>query len=368
MPANRRTWLKQMGWGMAGLGATSLQSFAIPETTGFNTIFPPDDIIRLSSNENPYGPSPTAIAAMSAALKSSNRYNWNYSSELMSAIATKHQLVPDNVLISAGSTELLDLQARYLGAGNSSFVISDPTFSNWTKTAMNNGFKKISVPLTARKQQHLPAMLSAIQADSTMLYLCNPNNPTGTIIPENELLPFIEEASKKLTVVIDEAYLDYTNQSSAARLVNNNKNLIIIKTFSKIYGLAGARIGYAVAHPETINKLSALKTWSNGDISLTSRVAAIASLKDEKFTTDCARLNSQVRHYTIQQLQQLKLTCIPSHTSFIYFSLEGYAKDYFDLLKQNKIQGTFQYEDAGKWTRITVGTEAEMKYFINAIS
>jgi histidinol-phosphate aminotransferase len=368
MPANRRTWLKQIGLGMAGLSIAPLESFASPGNDPLFGLFPQDKSTRLSSNENPYGPAPSVIAAMTAAIQLSNRYNWNYSSELIDAIAAKHGLRPDNVLISAGSTELLDQQARYLGTGKGSFVISDPTFSYWSKSATATGYSKIIVPLTAGKEQDLSAILAAIRPDTNMVYLCNPNNPTGTIIPDEVLTAFIAEATKKVTVVVDEAYLDYTDQPSAARLVTNNPRLIVIRTFSKLYGLAGARIGYALSHADTIEKLAALQTWSNGDISVASRVAAIASLKDEAFLTRCRMLNNQVKAATIQQLQQLKIRCIPSHTNFIYFSLEGYGKDYFELLKQNSIQGTFTYEDAGKWTRITVGTAEEMNRFINAIS
>lgn len=353
---------------MATFSVAPLESFAITEEQPLNELFPQDDTLRLGSNENPYGPSTSAITAMTAALQLSNRYNWNYSSELIKTIADKHQLSQDAVLISAGSTELLDLQWRYCGHNKGSFVISDVTFNGWTNTATRTGFRKISVPVTPDKKQDLPALLSAIQPDSTLLYLCNPNNPTGTLIPHNELVNFIAEASKKLTVVVDEAYLDYTDQPSVAGLVSSNKNLIVIKTFSKIYGLAGARIGYALAHPDTIEEMGKLQTWNNGDISLASRVAAIASLKDEAFTRRCAKLNSEVRASTMESLELLKIRCIPSNTNFLYFSLEQYPKDYFELLKQNKVQGTGIYEPTGKWTRITVGTADEMKRFIKVLS
>lgn len=368
MPANRRTWLKQIGLGMAGLGIAPLESFSIQDKSPLYGILPTDDITRLSSNENPYGPSPAAIAAMIEVLKRSNRYNWNYSSDLIKAIAQKHQLKEDNVLISAGSTELLDLQARYFGVAKGSFVISAPTYGYWSKAATDAGYNKITVPLTADKKQDLNSILSAIRPDTNMLYLCNPNNPTGTLIPDKELTDFITEATKKLTVVIDEAYLDYTDQPSAARLVSNNRNLVIIKTFSKIYALAGARIGYMLAHEDTVTKISASKTWANGDISLASRVAAMASLKDTAFTESCAKQNSTIRSSSIQKLEKLGLPCIPSHSNFIYFSLENYGKDYFEILKQHHVEGTYMYEENGKWTRITVGTDEEMKRFFQAIS
>lgn len=367
MSANRRTWLKQIGAGMAGISLLPLQSFAETFPDQAENSDAADTVLRLSSNENPYGPSPAALAAMTAALKLSNRYNFNVSSDLIDAIAAKHGLKADNVLITAGSTELLDLMPRYYGASKGSFVVSEPTFAYWSKIAAKNGFRKISVPLTEDKKEDLRAMLSAIRSDTTMVYLCNPNNPTGSICAADELQSFISEASKHVTVVIDEAYIEYTSEPSMSSLVNTNKNLVVIRTFSKIYGLAGARIGYALAHPDTIEALSQLQTWSNGDISLASRKAAMASLKDEQFVKQCRQQNDAVKAYTVEQLNKLKLKSIPSYTNFIYFSLEGYQQDYFALLKQYNVQGTYLYEEYGKWTRITIGTMDEMKRFIQVI-
>ena len=168
--------------------------------------------------------------------------------------------------------------------------------------------------------------------------------------------------------MVDEAYLDFTDQPSVSNLVTDNKNLIVVKTFSKIYGLAGARIGYAIAHKDTINHFADdLQTWANGSVSVVSRAGAIASLTDNDFVSQCYSKNEAARKYTIEQLTQLNITCIPSHTNFIYFSLTNYKKDFLALLKSNNIQGTYIYEEDGKWTRITVGTMDEMQKFITAI-
>ena len=211
-------------------------------------------------------------------------------------------------------------------------------------------------------------MLAAIDIDTKLIYVCNPNNPTGTICENAELVSFIKEATKSVTVMIDEAYLDYTNQPSVSNLVTDNENLIVVKTFSKIYGLAGARIGYAIAHKNTINHFGAdMQTWADGSVGVVSRAGAIASLTENDFVSQCYSKNEAAKKYTIEQLTQLNITCIPSHTNFIYFSLTNYMKDFFDLLKSNNIQGTYIYEEEGKWTRITVGTMNEMQQFIKAI-
>ena len=150
--------------------------------------------------------------------------------------------------------------------------------------------------------------------------------------------------------------------------MTENKNLIVVKTFSKIYGLAGARIGYAIAHPDTISYLgNNLQTWANGSVSVVSRAGAIASLADINFVNQCYAKNEEARKYTIQKLEQINISCIPTHTNFIYFSLANYKKDFFALLKSNNIEGTNIYEQDGKWTRITVGTMPEMQKFIAAI-
>ena len=368
MQTNRRKWLQQIGIVTAGLGIAQFKTFASP-TTNLLAFAPPDDSpIRLSSNENPYGPSPLARTAMTESINNSNRYNWNTSGNLISALAKKNNVTDDNILIGAGSTEILDLIVQYFAFQKGSFIVANPSYTSWAKTAEKLGLKKISVPLTKDKQHDLTAMLAAITADTKLIYVCNPNNPTGTICESAALISFIQEATKKVTVMVDEAYLDFTDQPSVSNLVTDNKNLIVVKTFSKIYGLAGARIGYAIAHKDTINHFADdLQTWANGSVSVVSRAGAIASLTDNDFVSQCYSKNEAARKYTIEQLTQLNITCIPSHTNFIYFSLTNYKKDFLALLKRNNIQGTYIYEEDGKWTRITVGTMDEMQKFITAI-
>ena len=247
------------------------------------------------------------------------------------------------------------------------FILAEPTFNYWSERAEILGLKKIAVSLTADKKHNLPAMLQAITADTKLIYVCNPNNPTGTICDREELLTFIKEATKKTMVLVDEAYIDFTNQKSLSNLVAENKNLIIAKTFSKIYGLAGGRIGYALAQKATIDRLAQLQSWANGSVSVVSTAGALASLKDESFTNETKSLTEKARQYTIEQLEKLNIKCIPSNTNFIYFSLENYKKDYFKQLEIYKIIGTKIYEDSGKWSRITVGTIDEMQKFINAL-
>ena len=364
---NRRNWLKQIGLGTIGLGLCQFETFANPVEEDF--VFKNSDKspILLRSNENPYGPSPLARSAMAKSINISNRYGWNLSSELIKLIAKENKVTDQNILLGAGSTEILDLVLQYAALSKGNFILAETTFNYWTAPSEKLGIKKITVPLTQDKKHDLTAMLAAIDSETKMVYLCNPNNPTGTICEREKLVAFIKEASQKAIVFVDEAYIDFTKEQSLSDLVAENKNLIITKTFSKMHGLAGARIGYAVAAASTIDELSILKSAPNLTLSVVSIAAAMASLNDQKFLQQVYTANEEVKRYTIEQLTQLNLTCIPSYSNFIYFSLENYKKDYFKQLEDHNIMGTKIYEENGKWTRITIGTMKEMQQFIAAI-
>lgn len=364
---NRRNWLKQIGLGTIGLGFFQLEAFANPTK---EYILPDLDNspILLRSNENPYGPSPLARTAMAKSINTSNRYGWTLWPELITLIAKKNNVSDNNITLGAGSTEILDLVLQYTSSKKGNFIMAETTFDYWTAPYEKLGLKKITIPLTKDKKHDLPAMLKAIDSETKMIYICNPNNPTGTICNREELVSFINEASKKAIVFVDEAYIDFTKEQSLTNLVTENKNVIITKTFSKMYGLAGARIGYAVAHSATIDEINNFKSSPNMSVSVVSATAAIASLNDENFIRQVYTSNEEVKKYTIEQLTKLNLDCIPSYSNFVYFSLENYKKDYFKQLESHNIMGTRIYEENGKWTRITIGTLKEMQRFIAAIN
>ena len=261
----------------------------------------------------------------------------------------------------------LNLEEIWKGLEKGNYVIADPSYDYWTVTLDNLGLTKNRVPLTTDKKINLQAMLEAVNQNTKLVYICNPNNPTGTICEREALIEFVTTIQQNTIILIDEAYLEFTKQQSLSNLVNDHKNIIIVKTFSKIYGLAGARIGYAIANKTIIDNLANLQSNTNNSVSVLSKLAAIASLKDDKFVSNCYLLNENVRQYTISELKKLNCECISSNTNFIYFSLSNYNKDYFKQLEDNKIQGGRIYEEQGKWTRITIGKLSEMEKFIKAI-
>lgn len=369
MGTNRRLWLKKIGIGVAGIGLSNFNSFASPLVSEnlINSFENDTNLIFLRSNENPYGPSPLARKAFAENVNISNRYNWDIETQIISAIALKNNVKEGNILLGAGSTEILDLVAKFISLDKGNYIIADPSYDYWTVTLDNFGLTKNKVPLTADKKINLKAMLEAVNQNTKLVYICNPNNPTGTICEREALVEFIGKISQNTIVLIDEAYLEFTKQQSLSNIINDHKNIIIAKTFSKIYGLAGARIGYAIASKTIIDNLANLQSNTNNSVSVLSKLAAIASLKDDKFISSCYSLNENARQYTISELKKLNCECISSNTNFIYFSLAKYNKDYFKQLENNNIQGGRIYEEQGKWTRITVGKMDEMKKFIKAI-
>lgn len=368
MKTNRRIWLKQVGLGMVGASIPTLQVNAFTNSFLFQEKGNHDSSpIILRSNENPYGPSPLTLKAISNNIKLTNRYNWDIAPELIMELAKKNNVEENNILLGAGSTEILDLVAKYTASEKSNYIIADPSYDYWTITMDNLGASKVKVALTADKKIDLPKMFEAINQDTKLIYICNPNNPTGTICERDQLITLIKKTPKNVIILVDEAYLEYTKEKTITELIKLIPNLIIVKTFSKIHGLAGARIGYAVADSSLLDALRNLQSNTNNSVSVLSKLAAIASIKDEQFINDCYVLNENVRKFTITELTRLNIKCIPSGTNFLYFSLLNYPKDYFENLEKNTIQGTRIYEENGKWTRITIGTLDEMRRFVAAL-
>ena len=359
---HRRDWLKQSSLALAGLGLT------IPNISiaGTKKIYNEDSPVRLTSNENPYGPSPLARKAMADAIQSSNRYPWEFTTQLRQQIGAHYQLSQDHVLMGAGSSEILGLVAQLAASQKGNAITAAPSFSIWVPSAERMGLEIIRVPLTTDKKHDLKSMLSRINEKTRLFYICNPNNPTGTFLPADQIRLAAEEASKQCLVLIDEAYIEYADQPSLTQLVNNNRNIIIAKTFSKIHGLAGARIGYGLAHPETIRQLGALQPWSNAGASAVSVAAASASIGDHDFLSSSKKKNSDACRFTEKELEALGFTVIPSRTNFIYYSLGNYKGNWSEGMRAKNILTGRIVEADGQWTRTTIGTMDEMKRFIAA--
>jgi histidinol-phosphate aminotransferase len=363
---NRRDWLRNNSLAAIGMGI-GFRSMANEEgiTRSFGA---PEGLINLGSNENPYGISPKAKEAILGMLSEAHRYQFNVPSlQNFSDVVAKYCNVNGNqVLITAGSGDALHLLARHFNKGN--LVTATPTFATLPNTAKKLGTKVIEVPLTPEKTHDLPAMLRAITGDTQMVYLCNPANPSSTIIAPNVLKNFCVEASKKAVVIVDEAYIDYlnsTDKESMIGLIDKNPNIIVLRTFSKIHAMAGLRVGYVVGHATLIDSLDKNYFGSTQmTVSNLALAAALASLKDEAHLLDCKQKTIAARGYTFNALKEMNINCIPSYTNFLFFPLGKYPGDFAqDMFKKNVIVRSNNYPD-GKWARVSVGTMEEMKKFI----
>ncbi len=355
----RRELLKQTALTLAAF-TMSRDLFAAEAEKQFR--FPDvEKIIKLSSNENPHGPSPAARKQMMDAVNGSNRYPWEITTQLREQIGALTGHTKEHIVIGAGSSELLGLTAMWAAMQKGNAVAPDPTFRLWMPAARKTGLDIKLIPLTDKKVTDLQRMKEAMNQQTKLVYICNPNNPTGTVLPAGELEAFIKDIAPKAIILLDEAYTEFSNEPSMAHLVNDYPNLVIAKTFSKIYGMAGARVGYVLAHPATIKQLNDLQPWANAGASAVSLAGALASLKDKSFIEFCKKENALARSVFCKALEQEGIPYITSHTSFIYFNTTNYRKDVKAVLEANRIIGARSFEEGTKWLRLSVGTQDEMK-------
>lgn len=357
---DRREWLKKSALTLAGIGLAGRMSslYAQEEYT---------DYIKISSNENPYGPSPMAVEAMIKAVTTSNRYPWQVTAELKEKIGLKHGLSADHVLVGAGSSELLGIIAAYAGREPGNMVAGHPTFKLWFNAAESFGLQIRKIPLTPDKYHDIPAMVAAMDDKTRLVYIVNPHNPTGTVLSHTVMENAVRSFTHQSLLLLDEAYIDYIDEPGQAQLVKENKNLIIAKTFSKVYGMAGARAGYILAHPEMIQSISSWMAWPNAGVSTVSLAGALAALDDHAFAQMTRSKNNAVKDMVTQALTEINVPVIPSSTSFIYYDTSALKHDVAAACVAANIHGVRTYEEGTAWRRTSLGTMAEMERFIDVV-
>lgn len=366
--STRRQWLQQTALATLGLGI-SFRSMGNEEGL-IRLIDPATGVLNLGSNENPYGISAKSKQAILDMMGETNRYQFNVASlqSFKKTIGNYYKVAENQVLVTAGSGEGLALLARHFNKGN--IVTADITFGILPGTARRIGTKVIEVPLTNEKTHDLPAMLKAIDSETQLVYICNPANPSSTIVDATALKNFCEEAAKKTVVLLDEAYNEFIDDGAAQSMINiidRNPNVLVIKTFSKIHAMAGLRIGFIIGHPSLISKLQPNYFQSTSMcISNLAMTAAMASLHDGEHMKMSKQKNEAARNYTIAELKKLGIEAMPSYTNFIFFPLKKYKGNYAeDMFDQHKIiLRSNQYAD-GQWARVSIGTLDEMKKYID---
>ena len=366
---SRRQWLKTSALAAAGLAA-SANLPAFPRKAASPALSPSEeDVIILNSNENPYGISEKARLAMVRAADESHRYPQGHYVELKKLIADKEKISPEHIILGAGSTEVMTMLIYAYGARRG-VLAADPTYFDFVDYAERAGCALRLVPLNEKFEHNLQAMEGQIGPDTGLIYICNPLNPTGTITPKEKLFDFCGEASPKALVVVDEAYHDYAEDgvyASMLSLVKQDKNIVITRTFSKVHGLAGLRVGYGMARPDIIKKLENVQ-MNFAPVSYPGLRAAMASYLDAEFYRAGIEKNRSVRAVLYRQLEKLGYEHIPTHANFVLFKVGREAKEVAAEFKARRILVRPFSFSGGHWIRVSLGTPEEMRIFGSALA
>jgi len=325
----------------------------------------PEGIIKLASNENPLGMSPRARAAAAAALDGAARYPDQH--DLVAALAQRHGVAREQIVLGNGSNDVLELAARVFLEPGRSAVLSRHAFAVYGLATLACGAEALTAP--ARKYGHDPdAMLAAIRPDSRVLWIANPNNPTGTLLSAADIGAMLRLAPADTAVVLDEAYNEYlapADCGDSISLLAQHRNLIITRTFSKIYGMAGLRIGYAVADAAVADLMNRVRQPFNANhIAI---AAALAALDDHDFVADSAAVNRRGMARMQAGLDRLGLDYIPSHGNFISFAVADAAAVNRQLMQQGVIVRPIGGYDMPDHLRVSIGLESENERFLSAL-
>src|SRR5580704_4282875 len=329
--------------------------------------------IKMASNENPWGPSPKAVAAMQAVLNDCNFYPDNDASDLRDALAKRHGVHPDQVVLTAGSTSLLGIVARTLLSPGLNAVTSERSFIVYPIATQAAGGQLIQVPMR-RDGFDLEAVAAAIDGHTRIIYLSNPNNPTGTIVAAADLDRFIDKLPSHVIVVLDEAYYDFAqffatqrgvDYSHSLKYVSQGRNVVVLRTFSKTHGLAGVRVGYGIGPSQLMSYFARMRTTFS--VSAPAQAAALAALEDEAHIQKALMNNAEQSERLTESLRELGYAPVPTWANFLYCEL---GEDAAAAAQRLQIEGVI-IRPLGPWgaptaIRITIGTPEQNGVFLKA--
>ena len=323
------------------------------------------DAVMIDSNENPLGPSQSARDAMAAILPQGGRYSDNLTDDLVSTFAQMEGLKEENIRVTVGSTPPLAMSVLAFTSPQRSYVTGDPGFELGMMMSANSGARVVKVPLNASHAHDVKAMLAAAP-DAGLFYISNPNNPTGTLTPRADIEYLVENKPKDSIVLVDEAYIHFTQAPNCLDLVKSGKDVVGLRTFSKAYGLAGIRCGLAIARPDLLEKI--MQRGAFNFMPVTAVVAALASLKDPQLVPERRRINTEVRQQTFQFLDRNGFTYIPSESNCFMVDVKRPGQQIRDAMaKENVLVGRI-WPIMPTWVRVTVGTQEEMQHFQTAFA
>lgn len=326
------------------------------------------EAIKLASNENPLGPSPKAVEAMQRFLAESHRYPDAAGYYLRQKLSERHQVPMEQITLGAGSTELIQLMARILLGPGDEGLTSECSFMMFAYSVQATGAKLVEAPMKERRFD-LEALAARVRPRTRLLYIANPNNPTGTLVTAAEIDRLLTRLPETTVLLLDEAYGDYVDHpdySHSLDYVRQHRPVVALRTFSKVHGLAGLRIGYAMGHPELIAAIDRIRSPFN--VSRLAQVAALAALDDTEHVRRSVESNRRGLEFFARELPRLGLTYVPSFANFIYLETGNDAqKDFEALLKMGVIVRPLGFMGFPRAMRITVGTEEENRRCLDAL-
>ena len=320
--------------------------------------------IKLASNENPLGPSPKALAVLADAAAILHRYPDGGAHRLRAALADRYKLTRDQVILGNGSDEILGLLARAFLSPGDEAVMADQTFVIYKMEVTAAHGTPVIVPLKQWRHD-LPAMANAITAKTRLLFICNPNNPTGTMATADEVTAFMHRVPDDVIVVFDEAYYEYVQDQhfpDSLSWITQHRHVIILRTFSKIYGLAGLRVGYGLTTPEIAGYLNRVRPPFN--VNTMAQRAALAALNDDQHVARSRALNASEMATVKTGLMALGFQPLPSHANFLFFDVGRDGRAVFEALLR---QGIIVRHIEGRLLRVTIGLPEENRYFLDAL-
>lgn len=322
-----------------------------------------NEVAKLNSNENPYGPSESVRKAISNSFDKACRYPSIVFRPLLNQIAETEGVTTDHIVITGGSTEGLKAAGITFGIVGGEIIAADPTFQAMLRYAEGFGTKVHRVPVDKDMGHDLEAMANKINSNTRLVFVCNPNNPTGTLIDKTKLKDFCSSISKKAVVFSDEAYYDFITEPeypSMVELVKEGMNVVVSKTFSKVYGLAGLRIGYLVAPPEMASRLRKnIMAMTN----VLAIEAAKAALLDDAFYKFSLLKNWEAKNAIYKTLDDLNLEYVKSHTNFVFFKTGRPISEMIDAMHNENVAIGRPFPPFLEWARISTGTMEDMDRF-----
>jgi histidinol-phosphate aminotransferase len=328
-----------------------------------------DKVIKLASNENPFGFSPFIKEAVLKALEEASLYPDGNSTLLKETIARKFGISPEMILPTCGSDEMIDLIAKTFIEEGNEVVMADITFPRYSATSQMMGAAIKKVPLK-NLAYDIEGFKKAINANTRVVWLCNPNNPTGTIFSEKELVELLEAVSPETLVVYDEAYCEFASHpdypKDSFKFLKKYKNLLLLRTLSKAYGLAGLRLGYTIGDPELISVINRIRNPFN--VTLLTQVAAVAAINDDEFLAKVVANNNEGKKYIYEEFDKMGLEYARTEANHIIFNSNQNCNIVFNaLLKKGVIIRPVGGFTPGTWLRVSLGTMAENREFIKAL-